>query len=136
MRTHPKAFLVVAALSLLGCRPYQGYGRISDQGGLIPAATFARYGKEQAALVAIGRSLAAWRMTSDTTDLAQQAGQATCFALRLPEVQSVDPDPLGNRLSVTFKSGWRAGVVPITDGVEPMDTPGLGLLLPPPPGCR
>lgn len=136
MRTALTVFLPLVALAGLGCRPYQGYGRLSDQGGLIPAATFARYGKEQAALVAIGRSLAAWRMTSDTADRAQQAAQATCFALRLPEVQSVDPDPLGNRLAVTFKSGWRAGVVPITDGVDPTDTPGIGLLLPPPPGCR
>ena len=136
MRTALPILVVLSSLSGFGCRPYQGYGRVSDQGGMIPATTFARYGREQAAFVAIGRSLAAWRMTSDTTDRAQQAAQAACFAMRLPEVHSVDADPLGNRLAVTFKSGWRAGIVPITDGVAPMDTPGLGLLLPPPPGCR
>ena len=128
--------LVGVALAGIGCRPYESYGPLADQGGLIPAAQFARYGREQATAVAIGRSLAAWRMTGDPAELAQQAAQATCFALRLPEVQRVDPDPPGHRLAVTFKSGWRAGVVPIPDGVEPSETPGIGTLLPPPAGCR
>ena len=127
---------LAAAVTALACRPYDSYAPLADQAGLVPAAQFARYGRDQAALVAIGRSLAAWRMTADTTDLIQQAAQATCFALRLPEVQSVDADPLGHRLTITFRSGWRAGVVPIPDGVEPSETPGLSMLLPPPPGCR
>jgi crotonobetainyl-CoA:carnitine CoA-transferase CaiB-like acyl-CoA transferase len=123
-------------LGLAACRTYDSYAPVADQAGLIPAARFARYGREQADLVAIGRSLAAWKMTSAPDDLVRQAAQARCFALRLPEVDRVDPDPQGHRLTVTFKSGWRAGVVPVTDGVEPSATPGIGPLLPPPAECR
>jgi hypothetical protein len=123
-------------VGIAACRTYDSYDPVADQSGLIPATRFARYGREQASLVAIGRSLAAWRMTNDPGDLDQQAARARCFALRLPDVDRVDPDPQGHRLAVTFKSGWRAGVVPITDGVAPLETPGIGPLLPPPSGCR
>lgn len=130
------AALLALTAAVVSCRHYDGYRTVSDQAGLVPAAQFARYGREQAATVAIGRSLAAWRMTADPDDQEQQAAQAACFALRLPEVQSVEADPQGHRLAVTFRSGWRAGVVPIPDGVEPSETPGLGMLLPPSSGCR
>lgn len=120
----------------LGCRDYDNYGTVANQSGLIPADRFARYGREQATLMAIGRSIAAWRMTGDPADQARQVEQARCFALRLPEVARADPDPQGHRLSVTFRSGWRAGVVPVEDGVDPAQTQGVGTLLSPPPGCR
>jgi hypothetical protein len=125
----------VLALSLLACRPYDNYAPLADQGGLLSAARFARLGKEQAELVAIGRSLAAWRMTADSTAMYEQASRAACFARRLPDVVTVDADPLGARLTVRFKSGWRAAAIPIDDGVEPAATPGLPELLPAPSSC-
>ncbi|HLG07011.1 MAG TPA: hypothetical protein VI383_12780 [Gemmatimonadales bacterium] len=136
MRPAWSRVVLVALAAAPACRPYDSYGPLGDQRGLIPATQFARYGREQASVVAIGRSVAAWRMTSDPADLTQQLAQAACFALRLPDVANVEADPPGHRLTVTFKSGWRAGVVPIPDGVEPSETPGIGTLLPPPPGCR
>jgi hypothetical protein len=122
----------LAAFALLGCRTYDNYEPIDAQAGLLPAARFARFGREQAELVAIGRSLAAWRMTADSASLSEQAARAACFARRLPDVASVDTDPLGYRLTVKFKSGWRAAAIPIDDGVEPTATPGLPPLLPAP----
>jgi hypothetical protein len=50
-------------------------------------------------------------------------------------VATVDADPLGARLTVKFKSGWRAAAIPIDDGVEPGATPGLPQLLPAPSSC-
>lgn len=125
----------LAALTLVSCRPYDSYGPLAGQSGLLPAERFASLGREQAQLVAVGRSLAAWRMTDDPGDLAEQARRAACFARRLTDVASVDADPSGHRLTVTFKSGWRAAAVPIADGVEPADTPGLPALLPAPASC-
>jgi len=126
---------VLAVLAALACRPYDNYAPLADQSGLIPAATFARYGLEQAELVAIGRSLAAWRMTPDSAGMTEQATRAACFARRLPDVETVDVDPLGFRLTVKFKSGWRAAAVPVDDGIEPAATPGLPALLPAPGSC-
>lgn len=126
---------LIAVLALCSCRPYDNYAPIADQSGLIPAATFARYGHEQAELVAIGRSLAAWRMTADAAAVTEQATRAACFARRLPDVETVDADALGFRLTVKFKSGWRAAAVPVDDGIEPAATPGLPPLLPAPASC-
>jgi hypothetical protein len=120
----------VTAISLVACRPYDSYGRLLDQGGLIPAEQFARFGREQAELVAIGRSLAKWRMSGDADGFVRQAESASCFARRFPDVASVDTDPLGHRLTVRFKSGWRAAVIPIDDGVDPESTPGIAALEP------
>lgn len=125
----------LAALALLGCRPYDNYGPLGGQSGLLPPDRFARLGREQTELVAIGRSMAAWRMTSDAAAVMEQASRAACFARRLPDVETVDADPLGYRLTVKFKSGWRAAAVPIDDGVDPAATPGLPALLPPPVSC-
>lgn len=125
----------LAAFLLLSCRPYDNYAPLKDQSGLLPATQFARFGREQAELVAIGRSLAAWRMTADPEATAEQASRAACFARRLPDVETVAADPLGFRLTVRFKSGWRAAAIPIDDGVEPAATAGLPPLLPPPGNC-
>ena len=38
---------------------------------------------------------------------------------------SSDLDTIGYRLTVTFKNGWRAAVVPIADGKAPEATPNL-----------
>ena len=117
-----------AALALGGCRPYDNYTPLARQDGLVAAEQFARYGREQAEVVAIGRSLAKWKMTADSAGFSEQAEKATCFARRFPEVETVDPDPLGHRLTIRFKDGWRAAAVPVDDGVEPEATPGISPL--------
>jgi hypothetical protein len=132
----PTRTILFLALLGLSCRGYDNYSPVANQSGLIPAERFARYGREQASVVAIGRSIAAWRMTNDPADQEKQVSQARCFALRLPEVERADPDPQGHRIGITFRSGWRVGVVPVEDGVDPAATPGIGTLLPPPPDCR
>ena len=121
-----------AALSLGGCRPYDNYAPLARQDGLVPAEQFARYGREQAEVAAIGRSLAKWKMTADSAGQSQQAEKAACFARRFPDVESVDADPLGYRLTIRFKSGWRTAAVPVDDGVEPESTPGISPLGPSP----
>ena len=129
------AATTLAVLLLLSCRPYENYGPLADQSGLLPAERFARLGAEQAQLVAVGRSLAAWHMTADADALRQQAARVACFARRLPDVATVDTDPDGFRVTLTFKSGWRAATIPIDDGVDPAATPGLPALLPAPTSC-
>ena len=122
MRRTATVALAALTLSAGGCRPYDGYSPIASQDGLIPADQFARYGREQAQLIAIGRSLAAWKQT----DMTRAAAEVTSYATkRLPDVASIVPDPPGFRLTVTFKSGWRAAAVPIDDGVHPDSTAGL-----------
>lgn len=121
-----------AALSLGACRPYDNYTPLARQGGLVPAEQFARYGREQAEVVAIGRALARWKMTADSAGFTEQTDRAACFARRFPEVASVDPDPLGHRLTIQFKSGWRTATVPVDDGSEPESTPGISPLGPSP----
>jgi hypothetical protein len=122
MRRAATLALTVLALTAIGCRPYDNYSTIASQDGLIPADQFARYGAEQAQLVAIGRSLAAWKQS----DMSRAAAEVTSYALkRLPDVVSIVPDPPGYRLTVTFKSGWRTAAVPIDDGVHPDSTVGL-----------
>lgn len=117
-----------AALSLGACRPYDNYAPLVGQDGLVPAEQFARYGHEQAEVVAIGRSIARWKMTADSAGFSQQTEKAACFARRFPDVESVDADPLGHRLTVRFKSGWRAAAIPVDDGVEPESTPDISPL--------
>ena len=129
------AAAILIAFPLSSCRPYDSYAPLVDQAGLLPAAQFARYGQEQNELVAIGRSLAAWRMTPDSAAVAEQVARAACFARRLPDVETVDADPLGYRLTVKFRSGWRAAAIPVADGIEPAATPGLPPLRPPPNSC-
>jgi hypothetical protein len=119
-----------AALAVGACRPYDNYAPVASQAGLVPAEQFARYGREQAELVAIGRSLARWKMTADSAGFSDQTEKAACFARRFSDVVTVDADPLGHRLTVRFKSGWRAAAVPLDDGVEPESTPGISPLGP------
>jgi hypothetical protein len=45
-------------------------------------------------------------------------------------VITVDPDPLGHRLTVKFAGGWRVGIVPIPGATAPEATPGIN-----PPGA-
>jgi hypothetical protein len=112
---------MVGAVSFvaLGCRPYDFYDPIASQRGLVPAAQFARYGSEQAQAVEIGRSLGQWHGGSSLADRAVMVTKAADYARTLPGVATVVPDTQGYRLTVTFKSGWRAFVLPVNDGVKP-----------------
>lgn len=116
---------VAAVAAMLACRPYDRFSNVADESGLVPAEQYARYGVEQAQAVAIGRALGQWHGGSSPEARAIQATRATEYARTLPGVAHVTADTLGYRLTVTFKSGWRTAVVPITDGVRPEDTPGL-----------
>ena len=116
---------IVALATLVGCRPYDGYAPLVDDSGLVPGAQYARYGGEQAQAVAIGRSLAQWYGGLASEARSNQASKAAEYARTLPGVVNVVPDTLGYRLTVTFKSGWTTAVVPISDGIQPQDTPGL-----------
>ena len=122
----------MAAFSLLACRPYDGYTPVVTEEGLVPATQFASYGREQAEVIAIGRALAEWKGTADSAGFTQQTERASCFARRFPDVETVDADPLGHRLTVRFRSGWRAAVLPVPDGVRPEATPGISELGPSP----
>jgi len=121
----PELALLVLALGGAGCRTYEAYPKITSQKGLVPADQFAAYGREQAEEVAIGRAFAAAYQGESPEALAQQATAAVAYAKGLPDVVSVVPDTLGSRLTVQFKSGWRAAVLPIPDGKPAASTPGL-----------
>lgn len=119
------ALAALAAFAMGACRDYDGFAPLADQSGLIPADQFARYGQQQAEVIAIGRSLAAWKMTVDAAGKQEQAHRAACFARRFSDVESVDIDPAGYRLTVKFAGGWRVGIVPIDDGGAPEATKGI-----------
>ncbi|MEO8635944.1 MAG: hypothetical protein ABI587_11770 [Gemmatimonadales bacterium] len=108
---YPLALLV---LTLGACRDYKYTRHVSDQAGLVPADQFARYGREQAITVAIGREFA--RPYNSGADA--QADVAMNYA-RIKfgaDITELTADPQGNRVVVTFKSGWRTSIVPIADG--------------------
>ena len=115
----------LAAVAALACRPYDLGTTLQDQDGLIPASQYARYGTEQAKAVAIGRALGQWDGGLAIESRAEQVTKAAQYAQGLPGVASVVADTLGYRLTVTFSSGWRASVLPIADGVNPDETPGI-----------
>ena len=102
-------------LALTSCRTYDYQSRVSDSGGLVPGDQFARYGREQAQAVAISREFAGAHQGSSPEAFAVQADSAVAFARTQPDVAGVVADPLSHRLTVTFKSGWRLGVVPLGD---------------------
>ncbi len=110
--------VLLVLLAAPSCRNYDLYSRVASADGSIPADQYARYGKEQAEAVAIGRRLA--EVGPSGTD------SAVSYARGLPDVADVDADSLGHRLTVGFKSGWRVGIVPLADGKKPAETPGLG----------
>jgi len=117
--------LQVLLFGATACRSYEAYPKLASQKGLVPADQFAAYGREQAEAVAIGRELAAAHQGESPDALSRQAALATAYAKSLPDVIDVTPDAAGHRLTVRFKSGWRAGVVPIADGKRGAETPGL-----------
>ena len=121
-----RTLAVVLALALFGaCRDYKQYPKLSSQDGYIPADQYARYGREQAQQVAIGREFAAAYEGDTPEQRARQTAAAVAYASKLPDVKSVVADSLGYRLTVQFASGWRVAVLPIDDGKRGADTPGL-----------
>ncbi len=111
------AAVVLLVGSSASCRGYDFRGNVSRDKGLMPAEQYARYGHEQAELVAAGRELAA-----DGPDSVEAAVR---YARGLPGVVDVTPDSLGNWLTIRFKSGWRAATPPIADGKRGAETVGL-----------
>jgi hypothetical protein len=107
------ALLLVMALA--SCRTYDYYPHVSDHGGLVTGDQFARYGREQAQAVAIARQFAKAQEGSSSNALVAQADSAVAYARRQPDVVDAVADPLSHRVTVTFKSGWRLGVVPLAD---------------------
>ena len=78
----------------------------------------------------MARESAAPTRAKDPEALAKQANAAMAYARTLPDVADISADPLGHRLTVRFKSGWRA-VAPIEDGKSGAETLGK-----PAPGSR
>jgi hypothetical protein len=113
-------FALLAVSASTGCRDYNYKRHVADQAGLIPADQYARYGREQAITVAIGREFA--RPYNSGPEA--QADVAINYARNTfgKDIADISADPLGNRLVVTFKSGWRAAIVPIDDGKTGSDT--------------
>lgn len=109
---------IVTMLALAGCRDYDFSSNVADQAGLLPADQFASYGREQAIAVAVGREFG----RPYNSGVGAPARVAIAYARQFPEVLSIQADTLGHRLTVQFKSGWRAGIVPIDDGKRGPDT--------------
>jgi hypothetical protein len=103
--------LVMTMLVLSSCRDYDMRARLSDQDGLVPADRFARYGREQAQEMAIGREYA---HSGDTS-----------YARSLPDVADAHADPLGYRETIRFKSGWLTMVTLVDDGKRGAETAGV-----------
>lgn len=99
-------------LAVVSCRSYDYASPMTSQGGLTPPDQFARYGKEQAQAVAIGREFGR----------TGQADSAVAYAKSLPDVADVVADDQSHRLTVRFKSGWREGIAPIADGKSGAET--------------
>ena len=119
MRLSLLALLLFAGAGL-ACRDYQYQRHLADQAGLVPPDQFARYGREQAIAVAIGREFARPYNSGPET----QAEITIDYVKNrfAGDVVAIAADPLGHRLVVTFKSGWRTAIVPIADGKTPDET--------------
>jgi hypothetical protein len=106
---------VLVLTALMSCRGYDFHSQLTRQGGLVPADQFARYGHEQAEEMAIAREFGAAIKRSSPEDLVKAAEAASRYARTIPDVADVQADPLGYRLTLRFKSGWRTMVTPIVD---------------------
>lgn len=118
-------WVVVSILALASCRPYDLGSRLADQDGAVPPDQFARYGREQAQAVAIGREYARAGGGTSPAELEKEAETAITYARSLPDVTDIQADPLGRRLTIRFRSGWLTMVNPIDDGKRGAETPGL-----------
>jgi hypothetical protein len=117
--------VVVLLAGLVSCRDYNLHSRLTDQDGLVPADRFARYGREQAEEMAIAREFGAAIKRTTPEALAKQAEAASGYARTLPDIADVQADPLGYRLTLRFKSGWRTMVIPVVDGKRGTETVGV-----------
>jgi hypothetical protein len=117
--------ILLVVLALASCRTYDLDKRLSDESGMVPPDQFARYGREQAEAVAISREFGRAAQGETPEALQRQAAAAVAYARTLPDVADVAADPLGYRLTITFKSGWRVAVNPLSDGKRGAETPGL-----------
>jgi hypothetical protein len=119
------ATAVAAVVALTGCPTYDRYGKLDDQGGMVNADTYARYGREEAEKIAIGRAFGQAHHGDSPADFARQVGAAVAYAHTMPDVVDVRADTAAYFLTVQFKSGWRVAILPISDGKKPGETPGL-----------
>jgi hypothetical protein len=115
----------LALVALVSCRNYRYESHMTSQDGLVPPDQFARYGKEQAEAVAIGREYGKAAQGGSPEALVRQADVAIAYARTLPDVATIGADPQGRWLTISFKSGWRVGVPPIEDGKSGSETVGL-----------
>ena len=115
----------ILTLVLASCRSYDFHAPLADQHGLVPADQYARYGQEQAEAVAIAREFGRAAQGRSPEALSRQAEAAVSYARSLPNVADVSADPLGYRLTVRFKSGWRTAVNPVADGKSGAETLGM-----------
>jgi hypothetical protein len=116
---------LLSVVVLASCRSYQYESKLTDQDGQVPPDQFARYGADQAEAVAIAREYGRAAQGESPAALTKQAAAAMAYARTLPGVADVSADPLGHRLTIRFKSGWRLGVPPIEDGKSGAETPGI-----------
>lgn len=126
------AALFALTIALTGCPTYDRYSKLERQDGLVDADTYARYGREEAQKIAIGRKFGTAYQGRDAADFARQVGAAVAYARTMPDVVDVRADAAAYFLTVTFKSGWRVGVLPIKDGRKAEQTPGLPAAVPAP----
>ena len=112
----PRSLLPFAliVLALGACRDYNYTRHVSDQAGLVPADQYARYGREQAITVAIGREFA--RPNNSGAEAQAEVAMNYARTRFAADITELTADPQGNRVVVTFKSGWRTSIVPIADG--------------------
>jgi hypothetical protein len=106
---------LLLVLALPACRTYDYHSRIAKADGLISGEQLARFGKEQSQAVAIARKLAELDQGGGPDARAAQADSAVAFARTQPDVANALADPQTHRVTVDFKSGWRVGVVPLSD---------------------
>lgn len=116
---------VAFVLILAGCRDYDRYSPVADQGGLAPPDVFAALGTEQAEAIAIGRAFGAAFTGTSLVARGGQVAAAAEYAAARPGVLRVRADTSATLLTVTFASGWTKAVVPINDGVPADQTVGL-----------
>jgi hypothetical protein len=124
--------LLLAVLLVPSCRSYDYHRHVTNDDGLVPGDQFARYGREQAEKVAIGRQFAAAAEGTSLEERGRQVETAAAYARSLPDVADVVADTQGYWLNVQFRSGWRVAVTPVADGKSAADTPNLPTTTNPP----
>src|SRR4249919_3604689 len=92
-------------LSVVACRPYERYGYVTSEFGLIPADAYAKYGPDQAVSVAIGREFGKGFDGLSAEGYAKQTDAALLYAKKFPQVSKIVADTLGHRLVLTFADG-------------------------------